>query len=117
MGYKRAFVHRMAEELERLASSGEQDEIADEDVQGIILSLFEMHRPLDDELADLAVSLYECRIGGMYEAFEELPDVLDSLEEAIASHRGYDTLDAYLAGRAGLERIKSKSGVTIYIED
>lgn len=114
MGYKRAFVHRMAEELEKLASSDEQDELADEDVQGIILSLFEMHRPLDDELADLSVSLYECRIGSEP---DELPDVLDSLEEAIASHLGYDTLDAYLTGRAGLERIKTKSGVTIYIEE
>ena len=114
MGYKRAFVHRMAEELEKLAYDGEQDELADEDVQGIILSLFEMHRPLDDDLADLAVSLYECRIGSEP---DELPDVLDSLEEAIASHLGYDTLDAYLTVRAGLERIKTKSGVTIYIEE
>ena len=114
MGYKRAFVHRMAEELEKLAYDGEQDELADEDVQGIILSLFEMHRPLDDDLADLAVSLYECRIGSEP---DELPDVLDAMEEEIARHRGFDTLDAYLADRAGLERIKAKSGVTIYIED
>ena len=116
MGFKRAFVHRFAEKMQELAFDGVEDKLDDSDVNDILNALFEISKPLDDDLAELAVEIYCCRMGGMYEAFQELPEVLDAMEEAIARYRGFDTLDAYLADRAGLERLKSKAGTTIYIE-
>lgn len=119
MGYKRSMVHQIAEEMQRLAYSNDHEEMDEEDVFDILDAIFCMDSSVvKDELSLLAIGIYQCQRGGMYEAFQELPDILDEMERAIAKHRGYDSLMAYLCDQCDLERLKDKDGkyTDVYVQ-
>jgi len=119
MGYKRSMFHRMAEEMSRLAYSDDPERIDEDDVYTILDAIFCMDsNAAGDELSSLATDIYQCQHGGMYEAFQELPDILDLMERAIAKHRGYDSLLAYLCDQCDLERLRDKDGkyTDVYIQ-
>lgn len=115
MGYKRALVHRMAEKMQELAFDDDTEDIDTNDVYDIISALFAMSKPIDDNLAACAVDIYYCRMGGMYEAFQELPEVLDLMEDEIARYRGFDNIRDYMLGRCDLKKLTDGKD-TVYIE-
>lgn len=119
MGYKRNMIHRMAEELSRIAYSDDPEQMDEEDVFTILDAIFYMNPDAaGDELSSLAAGIFQCQHGGMYEVFQELPDILDLMEQAIAKHRGYDSLTDYLCYQCDLERLKDKDGkyTDVYVQ-
>ena len=90
MSYTKAMFHRIAEEAQRIAEN-EDTSLIDKD------DLFVMADALARILADnnfkslesQAASLVACKLGGMYEVFQELPDIQRDLIEALMEDEGY----------------------------
>lgn len=119
MGYKRNMIHRMAEEMQRIAYSNDDEKLDPEDIQLIFDAIFYMDSSSGgSDLAAAAIDIYYCETGGMYESFEELPQALDNMVDAIAKHHGFEDRQEYLANELGIEQLKDEGGfyTGIYIK-
>ena len=93
MGYNKEMFRRIAEELERIAydvvdNNGEH--VDEDDVFTAVNALGILALSYDDDLASLGLDLAACRLGGMYEVFQVLPDVKERLLEVLLEEQGYE---------------------------
>lgn len=96
MSYNSQMFARMADELERIG-----DEVIDS-AAPMDMDSDDMFRALDalnklvcsdenyDELSALAMAIATCGYGGMYEAFQELPEAKEVMLEKLLKDAGYD---------------------------
>ena len=97
MSYNKNMFHRIAEELDRIGY-----EVADEthekiDEYDLSIALDALGRiviPHDDDLALTAISIASCRFGGMYEIFQELPDIKEHMLELLLKDAGYEYMES-----------------------
>ena len=77
MSYNSTMFHKIAEELERMASEVEKGEIDSKDVFAVLNAIgMIVANCYDDDLASSALTVATCRFGDMYELYCELPDAL-----------------------------------------
>lgn len=97
MGYNKAMFHRMAEELDRIAYDVEDNKgehVDEDDMFTTVNALGILALSYDDDLASLGLCLAACRFGGMYEVFQELPDVKERLLEVLLEEQGYERFES-----------------------
>ena len=111
MGYKKAMIHRMAEELNHIAYSNDPEKMEAEDLQTIIDAIFcmETNENLSD-LASAAIGIYYCETGGVYDSSDELPEQIDLTIDAMAKSLDFDSTDDFLLDKLGIEQLKDEDG-------
>ena len=94
MSYAKSMFHRIANEAQRIAEN-EDTSLIDEDDLFVIADAL-AHILSDREFKSLesqAAAFVACKLGGMYEVFQELPDIQRDLIEALMEDEGYSYMD------------------------
>ena len=97
MSYNKQMFHRIAEELERIGYevADETHEKMDEaDMATALNALGMLMLDCNDEIAIAAISIAACSMGGMYEAFQELPDIKEQMLELLLKDAGYEYMES-----------------------
>lgn len=94
MSYTKAMFHRIAEETQRIAENEDTSLIDKDDL--FVMADALAHILTDNDFKSLesqAASFVACRLGGMYEVFQELPEIKRGLIEALMEGDGYSYMD------------------------
>jgi len=94
MSYTKAMFHRIAEEAQRIAENEDTSLIDDDDL--FVMSDAIAHILSDREFKSLesqAASFVACKLGGMYEVFQFLPEIKRDLINALMEDEGYSYMN------------------------
>ena len=93
MSYNKAMFHRMAMEMERIADEG-KDKLDENDLFVVANALARLMVDADcDEIATTSVELAACRLDGMYEVFQEQPEIMSNLIDLLMDYGHYHAFD------------------------
>ena len=94
MSYNAQMFKLMANELGRIAEDGgDTSGITDEDLFTAITAIENLACSLDLNAYGLAIdalALAACEFGGMYEAFNDKPEIAENLVESLMKYQGFE---------------------------